>query len=58
MEVKNDEKNKINFVEILAIYLAERSVRKSVPSFLHKVEKPKDIEKIMEEIYENSNSSK
>lgn len=50
-------KNKINYVEAIAIYLAERSVNKSIPCFIHKVEKPKDIEKVIEKICRNDNNN-
>ncbi len=42
-------KKKINCMETLAIYLAERSVNKSIPYFAYKVDKPKNIENIIKE---------
>lgn len=40
-------KRKLNVIEGLAIYLAKKSVNKSIPIFSHKVEKPKNIEKLL-----------
>lgn len=41
---------KRNVVEELAIYLAKRSVNKSIPIFTHKVDKPKNIEKMLKDL--------
>ncbi len=49
-------KRKVNFMETLAFYLVERSVGKSIPAFLYKVEQPKDIEKIIEDTFDNNSS--
>ncbi len=43
-------KEKYSIVEELMIYLAERSVEKSVPVFFYKVEKPKKLKAYLKEI--------
>lgn len=43
-------KKEYSIIEKLAIYLAEKSIKKSVPIFSYKVTKPQDIENCMKNI--------
>ena len=44
------KKRIMNQMETMAIQLARKSVGKSVPWCMHKVEKPKELEKMLEDI--------
>lgn len=40
----------MNYMENIAVYLARRSVGKSVPWYMYKVQKPETLEKMLKEI--------
>lgn len=44
------ENKKFKKWERVLIYLAEKSVGKSVPAWVHEVEKPENLKKLLEEI--------
>ena len=43
---------KYNYAERLALYIAQRSVGKSIPLVVHKVPKPENLAKMLEKISE------
>lgn len=44
------KKRQWNCIELLAIYFAKKSVKKSIPVFTYIVKKPKNIETIIKEV--------